>query len=165
VRGVRKAKGKTKGARGSRGRPDPWGPAVYGFEDDWPEANRDTSTIGECRALVALACAAFGLKAPPVKFDKRAKESYCYEDGSGIYLIPTQRNKFVALHEAAHYIVDRYFGRFTEDHGFEFQGVYFFLLENADVAPARALSVAATARGLLWRTTSPKYLQNACQRY
>lgn len=153
---MREKKGRTDGARGSRGRPDPWGPAIYGFEDDWPEAGADRCTIQQCASLIALGCAAFGLQAPPVRTDRKSTTSYCYADGSGIYLIPTQRNKFVALHEAAHFIVDKLYGSETEDHGFEFQGVYFFLLSVADIAPTVALEASAKARGLLWRIVSPK---------
>lgn len=156
MRGVRKAKGKTKGCRGSRGRPDPWQAAVYGFEDDWPEAGADSLTIRQCATLIRLACAAYGVTPPPVKFDPKAKISYCYADGSGIYLIATQRNKFVALHEVTHHIVDRIYGRDTEDHGFEFQAIYFFLLAVAEIAPVGSLAASAKARGLLWRTAGPQ---------
>lgn len=160
---MRETKGKTKGARGSRGRPDPWGPAIYAFEDDWSEANRDTLTVIQCREIIRLACAAYGVKAPPVKLDRCAKMSYCYDDGSGVYLIPTQCNKFVALHEISHYIADRYHGTKAEDHGYEFQGIYFFLLAHADICPEIALAASVRARGLLWRTVGPRDLQDACQ--
>lgn len=155
MRSVRKAKGKIEGCRGSRGRPDPWQAAIYGFEDDWPEACADSLTIRQCETLIKLACAAYGLTAPPVKLDHRAKLSYCYADGSGIYLIKTQRNKFVALHEVTHYIVDRIYGQNTEDHGFEFQAIYFFLLSHAEIAPTCALQASVKERGLLWRTAGP----------
>ncbi len=154
-----KVKGKSSGCRGSRGRPDPWQAAIYGFEDDWPEACADSLTIRQCETLIKLACAAYGLAAPPVKLDPRAKLSYCYADGSGIYLIKTQRNKFVALHEVTHYIVDRIYGAEPEDHGFEFQAVYFFLLSRAEIAPICALQASAKERGLLWRTAGPADLK------
>lgn len=153
---MRKAKGKDAGARGSRGRPDPWQKAVYGFEDDWPEACSDSLTIGQCQTLIRLACAAYGLAAPPVKYDKTAKISYCYADGSGIYLVKTQRNKFVALHEATHFICDKIYGQEPEDHGFEFQGVYFFLLSKAELAPLCALKASVKERGLLWSEIKPR---------
>lgn len=152
---MRRAKGKVAGVRGSRGRPDPWQKAVYGFEDDWPEACVDSLTLRQCETLMQLACAAYGFKAPPVRLDKTAKLSYCYADGSGIYLIPTQRNKFVALHEVSHFIVDKIFGQETEDHGFEFQGIYFFLLSRAEIAPLCALQASVKDRGMIWRETPP----------
>lgn len=155
---VRKTKGKTEGVRGSRGRPDPWQKAVYGFEDDWPEACADSLTLRQCGELIKLACAAYGFKAPPVRLDKTAKLSYCYADGSGLYLIKTQLNKFVALHEATHYIADKIYGQEPEDHGFEFQGVYFYLLSCAELAPVVALQASAKERGLIWRTTPPPCL-------
>lgn len=159
---VRRSKGKVKGCRGSRGRPDPWQKAVYGFEDDWPEACVDSLSIEQCAALIGLACRAYGVEPPPVGFDPRAKLSYCYADGSGIKLARTQRNKFVALHEGTHHIVDRLLGMAPEDHGFEFQGVYFYLIRRAEIAPLSALRAAAKDRGLMWRETSP--LQISCQR-
>lgn len=152
---MRKAKGKTKGCRGSRGRPDPWQAAVYGFEDDWPEACADSLTIKQCEVLVRLACEAYGFSAPPVGYDAKAKLSYCYADGSGIFFIKTQRNKFVALHEVAHYIADKIYGQEPEDHGFEWQGIYFFLLSRAEIAPLCALQASAKERGLLWREIPP----------
>lgn len=153
---MRKTKGKNEACRGSRGRPDPWQKAVYGFEDDWPEACADSLTIRQCETLIRLACAAYGVTSPPVKLDKTAKLSYCYADGSGIYLIATQRNKFVALHEVTHHIVDRIYGSETEDHGFEFQSIYFFLLSHAEIAPECALRASVKARGMLWRVASPQ---------
>jgi hypothetical protein len=152
---MRRAKGKDPSGIGSRGRPDPWQKAVYGFEDDWPEACADSLTVGQCRDLIRLACEAYGMKAPPVKLDKAAKLSYCYADGSGIFLIKTQLNKFVALHEVSHFIVDRLYGSDTEDHGFEFQGVYFFLVARAEIAPLVALQASVKDRGMIWRETPP----------
>lgn len=150
-----RTKGKDPSGVGSRGRPDPWQKAVYRFEDSWPEACADSLTIGQCRNLIRLACQAYRLKAPPVKLDKAAKLSYCYADGSGICLIPTQRNKFVALHEVSHFIADRLHGQDTEDHGFEFQGIYFFLLSRAEIAPLVALQASVKDRGLIWREIPP----------
>jgi|SRR5882724_3621400 len=152
---MRKAKGKVKGCRGSRGRPDPWQKAIYGFEDDWPEACCDSLTFAKCKDLIRFACEAYGLLPPPVGLDKRAKLSYCYADGSGIFLARTQLNKFVALHEVAHYISDKRHGTEPEDHGVEFQSVYFFLLARAEIAPLVALRASAADRGLMWREGGP----------
>lgn len=148
--------GRDAKARGSRGRPDPWQSAIYSFEDSWPEACADSLTIKQCEVLIRLACAAYGVTAPPVKFDPKAKISYCYADGSGIFLIATQRNKFVALHEVTHHIVDRIYGSETEDHGYEFQSIYFFLLAHAEIAPECALRASVRERGILWRTAGPE---------
>lgn len=152
---ARRVRGKVANCRGSRNRPDPWQKAVYGFEDDWPEACADSLSISQCEYLIVLACEAYGFKAPRVAYDSKAKISYCYADGSGIFLVNTQRNKFIALHEAAHYIADKIYGQEIEDHGFEWQGIYFFLLSRAEIAPEVALRASARDRGLLWRETPP----------
>lgn len=153
---MRKVKGRIDGCLGSRDRPDPWQKAIYGFEDDWPEACADSLSIGQCEVLIRLACQAYGLTPPKVGYDKKAKISYCFADGSGIYLVKTQRNKFIALHEAAHFITDKLHGYDVEDHGFEWQGIYFFLLSRAELAPECALKASAKDRGLLWRETPPE---------
>jgi hypothetical protein len=154
---VRRVKGKTDGL-GSRGRPDPWGKAIYGFEEDWPEANVDSLTIAQCEILVKFACDAYGMGAPKVGYDRKAKLSYCYADGSGIFFAKTQRNKFVVLHEAAHFIADKTYGQEIEDHGKEWQGVYFYLLSKAEIMPMCALKASLKDRGLPWHRTSPKDL-------
>lgn len=153
---MRRVKGKVKSHLGSRGRPDPWGKAVYGFEDDWPEANVDSLTIRQCEVVIKLACEAYGLESPKVGYDRKAKLSYCYADGSGIHFATTQRNKFIALHEAAHFIVDKLRGQDIEDHGLDWQGVYFHLLKHAEIAPLCALKASAKERGLHWHVTPPR---------
>jgi hypothetical protein len=153
---VAKVKGKVAGCLGSRGRPDPWGKAIYGFEEDWPEANVDSLTIRQCEVIIRLAVEAYGLEPPKVAYDRKAKLSYCYADGSGIYLAKSQRNKFVALHEAAHFIADKLYGQEIEDHGRDWQGVYFHLLKHAEIAPLCALKASTKARGLHWHVTPPR---------
>lgn len=152
---MRKVKGRVANCRGSRNRPDPWQKAIYGFEDDWYEACADSLTIEQCATLIRLACEAYGFRRPKVGLDKKAKTSYCFADGSGIFLVKTQCNKFIALHEAAHFIADKIYGPEIEDHGFEWQGIYFLLLSRAEIAPVCALKASVKERGLLWRETPP----------
>jgi hypothetical protein len=153
---VAKVRGRVEGCLGSRGRPDPWGKAIYGFEDDWPEANVDSLTLSQCAALIKLAVSAYELEPPKVGYDRKAKLSYCYADGSGIHFAKTQRNKFIALHEAAHFIADKLHGQDIEDHGAEWQGIYFHLLKHAEIAPLCALKASAKERGLRWHVTPPR---------
>lgn len=154
---MHRVKGKVADCKGSRGRPDPWGKAIYGFEEDWPEANVDSLTLNQCEILIRFACDAYGL-VPPVKigYDRKAQLSYCYADGSGIFFAKTQRNKFIALHEVAHFIADKLFGQEIEDHGKQWQGVYFYLLSKAEIAPLCALKASLKDRGVPWHKTAPK---------
>lgn len=157
---MRKAKGKDKAARGASGGPDPWQTAVYAFEGEWPAFNRGSLTLAECRTLVNAACEAYNVVPPPVRQHEGRGMSYSLDDGSLISLRLDHKNPAVVLHEAAHYITDRYFGKRCHDHGPTWQGVYFFLLARADIAPREALRASARTHGLRWRETGPQDLQS-----
>lgn len=139
-------------------RRDPWARGIYAWEGSWPEWNERRLTLPQCRELVHLACAAYGLKPPAVRqYKGTTAYSYCHPDGSYIAFIEEHKNKAIALHEAAHFIHDRCYGMRTEpDHGWRWQGIYFFLVSKADLAPLVALKASARRYRLRWHVESPR---------
>lgn len=156
---MRKTKGKNASARGAWGRSDPWQTAVYAFEGDWSDWNRKTLTLAEMKAGIRRACRKYGLRPPPVRSHRGNESSFCYDDGTLISFKRKHMNPAVALHETAHYIVDRIFGDSPDDHGVAFQGVYFWLLVTARVAPECAMRASARQYGLKWRLLSPEMVR------
>lgn len=139
-------------------RPDPWARAIYAWEGSWAEWNEERLTLPQCRELVRLACAAYGLPPPAVRqYKGTVAYSYSHPSGSYIAFIASHKNKAIAVHEAAHYIHDVSFGMRTEaDHGRRWQGIYFWLLRKVDVAPLVALKASARSYRLRWRELSPR---------
>ena len=165
VFGVRSKTGKDPTARGAWGKPDPWQTAVYRFEEDWPSFNRQSLTLQQCRTTIKAACLAYGLTPPPVRQHRgRAMTRLECDDETPpsewyISFRPDHKNTAIALHEAAHYIVDCIHGaRGTQDHGPTWQGVYFFLLARADIEPLDALKADARKHGLRWHEIPPSKL-------
>lgn len=151
------AKGKNPKARGAWGRLDPWQTAVYNFEYSWADWRRKTLTLDEIRAGIRRACRLYGLKAPRVGSHRGNMYSW-YSDGR-ISFKQRHMNPALALHEVTHYITDSLFGESLEDHGFAFQGVYFWLLLQSRIAPESALRAATKDFGLKWRLLSPNMVK------
>lgn len=149
-------------ATGAWGRPDPWGPRLYSFEDDWDSWGKATLTLAECRAVANAACSAFNLKPVSVRQHESRAMSFCHIDDSDppeffISMRLDHKNVPMVLHEVSHYITDRMYGlKKTQDHGPTFQGIYFWLLARAGVAPREALAASAQRRGLRWRERGPR---------
>lgn len=154
VHTMRKAKGKNPAARGAWGRPDPWQTAVYAFEYAWADWRRKTLTLKEVKAGIRRACRLYGLRPPRV--GTHPGNAYSWHCDGRISFKRRHMNPAVALHETAHYITDALFGDSPEDHGVAFQGVYFWLLTQAGIAPASALQAGAREHGLKWRLLSPE---------
>lgn len=129
---------------------DPHQKAVYEWEEDWADWNRQTLTLPEMRAHVRVACKLYGLKAPPVRQHPGRMMSYSLDDGSLISFNHTHKNAAIALHEAAHYIADRLHPG-AQPHGPTWLGIYMRLLERAEVAPRAALHHTARKHKLRWR--------------
>ena len=137
---------------------DPSRKAVYDWEDSWPDWETRSLSLRQCRSLVALACKAYGVDMVPVRAHKRGMAysvTYTPPHGSHISFVPKHQNKPIALHEAAHHIASRLYGALIQDHGPEWQGVYFFLLARADIAPRVALQASVAPFGLQWHETPP----------
>lgn len=146
---------------GSTGQPDPWCQKLYDFEGDWPAFNRGSLTLEECRRLHATACEAFNVAPVPIRQHQGRKMSYSYSDPKNpkaayISLRLDHKNPAVVLHETAHHICTQLHSWWLQDHGPTFQGIYFWLLARADVAPREALRASARKHGLRWRETGPQ---------
>ena len=159
---MRANKSPVKAPRGAWGRPDPWQTAVYAFEDDWPTFGAGSLTLQECRGIVAAACGAYDLTPPAVHQHEGRALSYLLSHDSTmkgwkISLRLAHKNPAIVLHETAHFIVDRIFGARgpQQDHGPTWQGVYFWLLARAELAPVEALRASARKHGLRWRELGP----------
>jgi hypothetical protein len=159
---MRKGKAPAETPRGAWGKPDPWQTAVYAFEHDWPGFDTASLTLQECRAIVGTACAAYDLDPPSVVQHQGSAYSYALSndktvEGWKISLRRSHKNPAIVLHESAHFIVDRIYGVRgpQQDHGPTWQGVYFWLLARAELAPVEALRASARKHGLRWQERGP----------
>lgn len=145
---------------GSNRVPDPWRDRLYAFEGDWPGFNTGSLTLDECRKIHAAACEAYNVAPIPLRQHEGRAMSYQYVNpkipGSEfIDLRLDHKNVAVVLHETAHYICGRLYDWWIQDHGPTFQGVYFWLLARAELAPVEALRASARKHGLRWREIPP----------
>lgn len=144
---------------------DPHKEKVYEWEDGWAQWDYNSLTLPACRGLVRTACAKYGLAPPVVKQHNIRSLSYCIPSKDVISLQGVGpdnkggKNAAVALHEAAHYIAWKYFGEKIADHGPTWLGIYMWLLEAAEVAPATALHATAREKGLRWRHMPPNLVK------
>lgn len=141
---------------------DPQKDALYEWEDSFWGWNRNLVSLAECRRYVETACAYYRVRPPKVTQHHVCSISWSIPSESVISLQAKGskpgkggRNIPTALHEAAHHIVYWTFGERVQDHGPTFLGVYLWLLEKADVAPAAALWGSAKGKGLRWRLMPP----------
>lgn len=146
--------------KGSNGRPDPWRDRLYAFEGDWPSFNTGSLTLDGCRRMHANACEAFNVAPIPIRQHEGRKMSYQFTDptrpGSEyISLRLDHKNPAVVLHETAHYIRTKLGSWWAPDHGPAFQGVYFWLLARAEIAPREALRASARTHGIRWAESGP----------
>jgi hypothetical protein len=148
---------------------DPQRELVYEWESDFKGFNIPTLPITACRALVIKACRKYETPGPIVRSHRRGGLSFYQSDKTpsqytdilavhevikGTATISFRadgRNHAVVLHEASHAILNYWLplGGY-EDHGREFLGVYFWLLEFYDILPAAAIEASAKAVGLQW---------------
>lgn len=146
---------------GAWGRPDPWQGRVYAWENGWPTWNEGNLTLQRCRDILNMACKAYNLKPPVLQHHEGPATSFLSiddteQDAWFISMRHDHKNAAMVLHEAAHYITDRLHGlKATQDHGPTWQGVYFWLLARAELAPREALKASAGKHGLKWRETGP----------
>lgn len=148
---------------------DPQRELVYEWESDFKSFNIPTIPLAACRALVIKACRKYEAPAPVVRGHRRGGLSFYQADKAprsypnilavhevikGTATISFRadgRNHAIALHEAAHAVLNYWLplGGY-EDHGREFLGIYFWLLEFYDILPEAALDASAKAAGLQW---------------
>lgn len=137
-------------------RKDPQKKKVYKLEGQFLMFNRGGTKLSDLRDCIRLACAMYDVPDPGVRSHK-GKE-WSYSNGVTISFNKDQMNYAVALHEAAHHIVEWLWGEDSgvEDHGREFQGVYQWLLVLCGIAPVAALQAAWEAQGLKWKPIPPR---------
>lgn len=134
---------------------DPQCQALYEWEDQWGEWNRNLISLRKCRLLIRQACEHYGVKAPTVvTHDKGLSWSIPHLARisilGGEHRRPGHLNVPVALHEAAHHIAWIKYGNKIQDHGPTFLGLYLDLLDRARVAPRLALEATARSFKLKW---------------
>jgi hypothetical protein len=134
-----------------KGVTDPQADACYGWQYEWLDWNRKTSTLAECRKIINKVLKAYGVPKLPVS-SAPATQRYSQYDllKHRIELVRSHQNIPVALHEATHAIVSHAYPR-AVDHGPTFVGVLLDLLEQFGVAPRAALQASARKAGLRWR--------------
>lgn len=145
---------------GSNRVPDPWQAKLYDFEGDWPGFNTGSLTLEECRKISAAACEAYNVSTIPIHQHEGRAMSFQYSDpaipGSEfISLRLDHKNAAVVLHETAHHIATKLHSWWMQDHGPTFQGIYFWLLARAEIAPVEALRASARKHGLRWVEKGP----------
>ena len=135
---------------------DPQREAVYEWETEFRDWNRQTLTLQETRQYVKTACAYYGLEAPPVRPTEGKKEwAYMMGDGAHMAFSEWCRNPAIALHESAHFITLK-LAPTAADHGPTWLGIYMWLLAKAVVAPPEALAASARKYKLKWRHLPPE---------
>ena len=133
---------------------DPQREAVYEWETEFRDWNRQTMKLPEVREYVRTACAHYKLEAPPVRPLSGKQYAYCMGDGAHMGFSEWCRNPAIALHESAHFITLNLAPK-AQDHGPTWLGIYMWLLEAAGVAPVEALAASARKHGLRWNYLPP----------
>ena len=109
---------------------------VYNWEDALPlkgsRISRRKCSFSRCVELIDEACALY--RVPEIKVKRADAEqdfaAYNHEyDSRYIEIPPSFQRQDIALHEAAHYIVDMYWPEYA-DHGVVFVSVYMHLLHQ-----------------------------------
>jgi hypothetical protein len=140
---------------------DPQKQRLYDWEDSWWGWNRNLCSLQKCRAVIRFACHLYGVSPPTVKQHNVRSISWSIPQARQISLRgvgPSGKgglNLPTALHEATHQIVWDYYGDAVEDHGVEFVGVYVWLLNEAGIAPQRALVASLEHVDMRWDSLSP----------
>lgn len=137
---------------------DPQRDLLYRFEDSFRSFGERTATRDEIRCLIRRACRLYNTPLPTIAFRNKIESAKLriisdYDPSTHTITIGwTDCNHAVAVHEAAHAIMDEQFedDADVQDHGPEFMAIYLRLLEWAQVAPRSALRASAKAFGLEW---------------
>lgn len=135
-------------------RKDPQKRAVYEWQWDWTDWNHKTIGWRETKRLIRAACRVFDV--PPPTIFKISKD-YSYAKGGRIGITKDHQNVGVALHEAAHHIVQVIAGKQPDgSHGRLFVGVWLALLVHFQAAPRVAIESSLRDRGIRWTRVKKK---------
>ena len=104
-----------------------------------------------CVKIIERACSLYGVPSCPVVFKtpRHQKCAYYYPDGGYISLPPHMMRADIAVHEAAHHIVNHLWPRST-DHGPVFVRVYMCLMHRLYGLEMSWLRASARASGVRW---------------
>lgn len=148
-------------------RKDPQQQAVYRWESEWKNWNRDLASLKELRDVIRWACLRYGVKRIPAVKQHNSRElaySIRTDELCVISFGKTSKNAETAIHEAAHQICDTVFPTSTTPHhGVEWLGIHMALMQDAKVIPTVALHATARAHGLKWLSygeIGPKAFKN-----
>lgn len=135
---------------------DPQKARLYEWEDRFSSFGKRSESRLDIQKLVYRACRRYDIEPPIVRFVSKAKSPgltvttfYDTADHS-IQFGYRSCNAAIACHEVAHAVIAEYQEN-VEDHGPEFLGVYFDLLEWAKVLPRSAIHASAREMGLSWK--------------
>jgi hypothetical protein len=136
---------------------DPHKDAVYAWEETWPGWNHNHLSLGQCRALIRMACEHYKVQHPTVTQHEGGmlawSAPWCNKISmqGGEHMRRGSRNVPIVMHEVAHHIVWNLHGERVQDHGPIWLGTYLNLLVLAKVAPRIALEATARSHGLKWK--------------
>lgn len=145
------------------GIPDTQAKKVYKWQWQWVEFNRDNRlSKKDIRGWLAWACKKLRMRPVRMKIKllgKKAKYSYFDPDQYELGFIPTHRNVPTVLHEIAHYIAFRLYGKTVASHGPEFMGIFLYLLELSGQWPLGVVYGSARKAGLEIDGAQPRKLK------
>lgn len=136
---------------------DPHKDKVYEWEESWPGWNHNHLSLGQCRALIRMACDHYKVKQPTVTQHEGGTWAWSAPSFNrismqgGEHMRQGSRNVPIVMHEVAHHIAWHLHGERIQDHGRTWLGVYLDLLVIAKVAPRVALEATARSFGLKWK--------------
>lgn len=134
------------------GIPDTQAKKVYKWQWQWAEFDSNWRlSKKEIRKWLEWACTKLKVPVPRMRIKllpKRKKYSYFSPDKYELGFLPQHRNVPTVLHEIAHYITFRLYGRTVADHGPEYMGVFLFLLEHSGRWPLGTMYRSAKEAGL-----------------
>lgn len=132
---------------------------VYAWEDTWPGWCHNHLSLGQCRALIKIACKHYKVPCPTVT--QHTNGTYAWSAPSfnrismqgGEHMHRGSRNVSTVMHEVAHHVGWHLHGEHIQDHGPTFVGIFIDCLVMAKVAPRVALEASARSCGLRWSRT------------
>lgn len=137
---------------------------VYKWQWEWVEFNSNRGlTKNDVREWLEWACKKLKM-APPSRLkirllSKKKGHSYFNPDTYELGFIPVHRNVPTVLHEIAHYISFRIYGKTVADHGPEYMGIFLYLLESSSQWPLGIVYQSARKAGLEIDGAQPRRLR------
>ena len=130
-------------------RRDPQAKRAYEWERSFGDWNVGSQPLSCLKKVINTASEMFRVR-PPAKVERQKGQAYSvYKPRREIIrLIKRHHNVSTALHEVAHHITYKLYGKKHQHHGKEWLGIYADLLVTFKVAPADAVYPSLRSRGL-----------------